>query len=263
MRSKFLLGAAALTAVAVVQWLPSNAQAADPVPTECVTTPAPFGPAGEQGPKGDIGPQGPAGPDGQVLVGPSRAVHSIAEVALPACEQIEGICIVKLPGEQGPIGPKGEIGDPGPQGDPGQDVIPGPGRVTHSVRGADPCAGVNELCEITLIGPTGPTGSQGPKGDTGPKGLQGQSAEVGGPSRTVHAPQIVGQTTVEIPMACLEYLASLSPVPTDAPDTTSGVGSGGGSLPATGGSSASLALTAVALVAIGGTALVLRRRTAV
>lgn len=259
MRTKFLLGVTALAAVAVVQWLPSTAHAIAELPTSCITTSAPQGPQGEPGPKGDIGPEGPPGPDGTVLVGPSRAVHHVAEVVLPLCEQVEGICVIKLPGEQGPIGDKGEQGDPGPQGDPGEGgfLISGPSRVTHSVAGADPCTGVAEVCEITITGPTGQQGEQGPKGDIGPKGPQGQPAVVGGPSRNPH-PQRPADTVVEIPTECTDYLESLVPVP-----TTTGVGSGGGSLPATGGNTDGLAVAAAALVAIGGAALLLRRRTAI
>ncbi|MEQ1701258.1 MAG: LPXTG cell wall anchor domain-containing protein [Ilumatobacteraceae bacterium] len=259
MRTKFLLGVTALAAVAVVQWLPSPAQALGEIPSSCTTTSARSGPQGEPGPKGDIGPEGPPGPDGQIMVGPSRAVHSVAGVTLPLCEQVEGICVIKLPGEQGPVGPKGETGDPGPQGDPGSSVliINGPSRVTHSVTGADPCAGVNELCEITLTGPPGPQGDQGPKGDIGPKGPPGNPVVLGGPSRNVH-PQRPADSVVEIPTACIDYLESLVPVP-----TTTGVDSGGGSLPATGGNTDGLAVAAAALVALGGAALLLRRRTAI
>ena len=260
MRKKFLLGATALAAVAVVQWLPTTAQAADAVPSECVTSPAPTGPQGEQGPQGPQGPPGPQGPDGQELGGPSRAVHAVVEVVLPLCEQVEGICVVKLPGEQGPIGEVGDAGEPGPIGEPGSNgQINGPGRVTHSVRGADPCAGVNQLCEITLVGAVGPQGPKGEQGVPGPQGPSGNDAPfLTGPSRVVHAPQILLEVTVDIPTACTEYLESLVPVP-----TTTGVGSGGGGLPATGSSSIGIALAAVALVALGGAVLVLRRRTVV
>jgi LPXTG-motif cell wall-anchored protein len=257
MRRSFVFGAAAFAAVAVVQWLPDTAQAADAVPQSCLTSPAPAGPKGETGPQGDIGPEGPQGPPGSVFGGPSRQVHT-AEVQLPLCEQVEGICIFKLPGEQGPVGDKGETGDQGPQGPEGPltSLPPGPGRVTHSVMGT-PCSSV-DFCEITITGPTGPKGDQGPKGEDGPIGPQGEPGQPKGPSRSVHPASVVEPVTVEIPTQCVEYLESLVPAP-----TTTGVGSGGGELPATGGNSGDVAMTAVVLVALGGAVLVLRRRTVV
>ncbi len=165
MRTRFLLGVAALTAVAVVQWLPSTVQAAEEVPTACITTPAPQGLPGDRGPEGDKGEQGDPGTDATppptlVDQGPSRQVHPAIE-ELPLCADIEGLCIVKLPGEKGPIGQKGDTGD---TGDPGTwNTLDGPGRAPHSFTGIDPCAGVDKSCEITVYGTDGIRGLQGDK----------------------------------------------------------------------------------------------------
>lgn len=265
MRKKFLLGATALAAVAVVQWLPASAQAADAIPTVCLTNPAPTGPKGETGPPGEQGPIGPQGPPGSVVVGgPSRQPHP-TEVEAPQCEDIEGICIVKLPGEQGPVGDQGPIGEPGPMGEPGDPFDPaGPSRAPHSLTGADPCQGVPPECEITIVGLTGPKGDTGEQGPPGPQGPQG---DPGGPimfgaARTAHTEIVLQQVEVPIPTDCQDYLESLVPVPTTVAPTTTGVGSGGGELPATGNSD-SVALAAAALVALGGAVLLVRRRIAV
>lgn len=269
MRTTFLTRAAAVTAVVFLQWLPTTAHAADEIPTECLSNPAPTGPQGDPGPVGDPGPPGEQGAPGDIIfTGPSRQPHTMAP-DLPQCDDIENICIVKQPGAKGPDGDKGETGDQGPEGPPGTFVITqfGPARAPHSLAGTDPCTGVAEVCEIVLVGATGPKGEQGPKGPEGPPGPPGESGAIGGPSRVTHTQAIVAQVTVEIPADCVTYLESLVVVPTTASPTTvadtSDVGAGGGTLPETGGSSSSLLPLAAALVGLGGIVLVARRRVTV
>jgi LPXTG-motif cell wall-anchored protein len=257
MRSKVLIGVTALTATAVLQWLPTTVQAADAVPTACVAAPAPQGPTGDKGPQGDVGPQGDAGPDATPPPttngngGPARVVHPAVE-QLPLCADIEGICIVNIPGPKGPTGDKGPDGDKGPTGEPGvwnDNLLQGPSRAPHSLTGADPCAGVNDACEITLTGTPGAQGAPGDKGETGPQGEPGMDGEFAGPSRSIH-PQVPApaNVVVQIPQDCRTYLESLAPAT--------------GGLPATGTASGTLVATATALLALGASALLVRRRTA-
>lgn len=242
MRTTFLTRAAALTAVAFLQWIPTTAHAAEPIPAECLTTPAPAGPVGDQGLPGAPGQQGPPGSPPN---GPARQPHTM-EPTLPLCDDIEGICIIKQVGPKGPIGETGDPGLIGPPGSYGPIGETGPARAPHSLAGVDPCEGIAAVCEITIVGPQGP---QGPKGETGPVGPAGDPYdEEVGPARITHAQYGVPYVEVAIPASCIAYLESLVPTPSGLPET--------------GGSSGTLAAFAAALVALGSIALVARRRAA-
>lgn len=273
MRTRVFLGTA-VAAFFAVQGLSVQAQA-ETAPTACVSPAPPAGPTGPQGPQGDMGPQGPQGPQGPAgaapvrpgpgeQVGPSRVVHPAAST-LPDCSTTIGICVTLVPGDQGPVGDKGPQGDPGPtgpQGPPGQFIedlngYKGPSRATHSVNTVDPCGDTPQACRITLKGATGAKGAVGPKGPTGPQGPQGPQGETTyydpppeGPARVVH-PMEVGTVEVPIPAACQVN-----------PTTTTAVSDQRGSLPATGGSSDSLAMLAGITMVLGIVALAVRRRPA-
>lgn len=252
MHTKALIVATSLAVISVVQWLPATAGAATPdVPTACITTSPAAGAEGELGPKGDKGPKGDPGTDATPPTqppGPSRQAHRATdEVGLPTCEDIEGLCIIRIPGEKGPIGPKGEQGDKGETGPDGT-YYDGPSRNPHSLTGADPCAGVDEVCRITIYGRDGDEGPQGDKGDQGDQGDPGKNYYVDGPARAPH-PSSQDLQRVNISAECQVHLASLSP--------------DGGGLPSTGTTSGALAATAAALLALGASALLVRRRTAI
>lgn len=219
-----------------------------------------MGDMGQMGPQGPQGPAG-AGPGLTTPAGPSRVVHPAAST-LPDCSTTIGICVILVPGDQGPAGDKGPQGDPGPPGAQGAqgDYRPyddGPSRANHSVNAVDPCGDTPQACRITLKGATGAKGPVGPKGPTGPQGPPGPKGTTTyydptdlGPARVVH-PMVA--TTVEVPIPANCQVNNT---------TTTAVSDQGGSLPATGGSSDSLAMLAGLTMVLGIVALAVRRRPA-